>query len=122
MIPSVADYFPDLGGNLTNIEWHHAVNSQSRLAEALASDNVQMLEADVILGNLTDGSGPMAVMGHPPQTTSDLSLQQFVTAVVNIQGNRKMGIKLDYKSDAAYKEGWKVLDPLKINVSTSSIK
>lgn len=116
MIPSVADYFPDLEGNLTRIQWQHAVNSQSRLEEALSDEGVHMLEADIIFGNLTDGSGPMPVMGHPPQTKSDLSLKQFLEAVIKIQVTRKKGIKLDFKSDDAYGESWKVLDVVKKKV------
>ncbi|CAB3372753.1 Hypothetical predicted protein [Cloeon dipterum] len=64
------------------------------------SAGLMMLEADVLLGVLT-GGGPetIPIMAHPPNTESDLSLQNFLEQVIlaNANGIRK-GIKLDFKS------------------------
>lgn len=34
-IVSVPDYFPDLHGNLIEVVWAHAVNSQTKLIDAI---------------------------------------------------------------------------------------
>lgn len=58
----------------------------------------------------------MPVMAHPPANTSDLSLQEFVEAVIQTQASKKKGIKLDFKSDEAYNASWTVLGPLRAKV------
>lgn len=43
-------------------------------------------------------------MGHPPSTSSDLSLEQFLTTIAEHNKNNeqnKKGIKLDYKTITA---------------------
>lgn len=60
-----------------------------------------MLEADVVLGTLTGGaSGELVpVMAHPPATSSDLSLQQFLAQLIGATaGGARKGAKLDFKS------------------------
>jgi hypothetical protein len=59
-----------------------------------------MLEADVVLGTLKGGSGDLIpVMAHPPDNTSDLSLDGFLTEVVTYtQTGHRCGIKLDFKT------------------------
>lgn len=82
------------------LRWAHAVNSHKKLQEAL-SGKAMMLEADVLL-HPADG---MPIMAHPPDTESDLSLEQFLKETI---GTTK-GIKLDFKSVAAIEPSLKIL-------------
>lgn len=83
-----------------DLHWAHAVNSHKKLQEAL-SGRAMMLEADVLL-RPADG---IPIMAHPPDTDSDLSLQQFLKGTI---GTNK-GIKLDFKSTAAIEPSLKIL-------------
>ncbi|XP_065349807.1 protein FAM151B isoform X1 [Cloeon dipterum] len=98
--PDVPEYFPEIGGDLSSVTWSHATNSLVKLQDAINDPGLMMLEADVLLGVLT-GGGPetIPIMAHPPNTESDLSLQNFLDQVIlaNANGIRK-GIKLDFKS------------------------
>ena len=82
------------------LRWAHAVNSHKKLQEAL-SGKAMMLEADVLL-RPADG---IPIMAHPPDTESDLSLEQFLKETI---GTTK-GIKLDFKSTAAIEPSLKIL-------------
>uniref|UniRef100_A0A1I8Q766 Menorin-like domain-containing protein n=2 Tax=Stomoxys calcitrans TaxID=35570 RepID=A0A1I8Q766_STOCA len=86
--------------NLTAVTWAHAVNSQQLLNEALDSD-IDMIEADIVMGKI-NGTGPdMPVMAHPPAKTSDISLDSFLEQIktYNDAHTQKMkGVKLDFKS------------------------
>lgn len=70
------------------VTWYHRANNKEEMSKALASD-AMILEADVIL----DGSGT-PIMAHPPENTSDNTLDQWLDAVLSSQ----KGIKLDFKS------------------------
>ncbi|XP_039305033.1 protein FAM151B isoform X2 [Solenopsis invicta] len=98
-------FFQNIEGNLTKIVWAHAVNSRAKLEEALLSKDVMMLEADVVLGNLNNNTEMIPIMAHPPNTTSDLSLEDFL----NITSNSRMGIKLDFKTDEAFENSKSIL-------------
>ncbi|OQR82607.1 hypothetical protein ACHHYP_15737 [Achlya hypogyna] len=74
-----------------HVHWAHAVNSQAKLADALA--NLLAIEADVLLA-----SSGIAVMAHPPATDSDLSLDDFLSRVASAA----CIVKLDFKSHAAF--------------------
>ncbi|XP_059622831.1 protein FAM151B isoform X2 [Phlebotomus argentipes] len=92
--------------NLTAITWAHAVNNQALLDATLASD-IDMIEADIVLGHLvSDLDGPLLpVMGHPPANTSDISLQGFLTQILehNRRNSQSMkGVKLDFKSTEVF--------------------
>ncbi|XP_063618323.1 protein FAM151A isoform X2 [Cydia splendana] len=94
--------------NLTTVTWAHAVNNKTYLQAALASD-VQMLEADIVLGQLIGKEGPpIPVMAHPPATTSDLSLGDFLSIVAQhnkgIAKDKQKGVKLDFKSIEAFEK------------------
>ncbi|KAL9951113.1 hypothetical protein ACROYT_G043717 [Oculina patagonica] len=82
------------------VSWAHAVNSRAKLQEALSGE-AMMLEADVLL-RPADG---MPIMAHPPETDSDLSLEQFLKETI---GSSK-GIKLDFKSTSAVEPSLKIL-------------
>ncbi|XP_058682290.1 protein FAM151B isoform X1 [Poecile atricapillus] len=74
------------------VRWFHAANSRARAAEAARSD-VHMVEVDVLLRG---GDGD-PILAHPPDTDSDITLQEWLAQMVST----KKGIKLDFKSLAA---------------------
>ncbi|XP_072778192.1 protein FAM151B [Taeniopygia guttata] len=74
------------------VRWFHAANSRARAEQAARSD-VHMVEVDVVLRG---GDGD-PVLAHPPDTDSDITLQEWLALMV---GTNK-GIKLDFKSLAA---------------------
>ncbi|CRK91686.1 CLUMA_CG005334, isoform A, partial [Clunio marinus] len=114
--------------NLTSISWSHRTNSQSLLDEVLKSD-INMIEADIVYGVLNNDSSEemQPIMGHPPETTSDISLRSFLNQVLDYNKNKdiseKKGVKLDFKSTTVYKsslpllmELWDTMDyPVWIN-------
>ncbi|XP_007519180.1 protein FAM151B [Erinaceus europaeus] len=89
------------------ITWYHAANCKAHLDEALKSP-AHMIEADVLLPS--DGSEHVQpIMAHPPETSSDLTLQEWLGAV--LQSNK--GIKLDFKSLAAVQPSMMLLENVK---------
>lgn len=94
--------------------WSHATNSIAELDAALKS-NVQYLEVDVIMGQqLRSGLDELRIdteeiplCGHPPQTSSDLTIAALLARVIseNRANQRKgkcmVGLKLDFKDPAA---------------------
>ncbi|XP_070761119.1 protein FAM151B [Enoplosus armatus] len=72
------------------VRWSHAVNSRSRLTEALTGP-AHMIEADIIMRG-RDPREP--IMAHPPDTDSDITLEEWLDSV---KAHSK-GIKLDFKS------------------------
>lgn len=110
--PDPRIFFPSINGNLTKIVWAHAVNSQADLERVLASDDIMMLEADVVVGKLnvtTNATNPdIPIMAHPPATVSDLSLEDFLRSVV--EKNTTKGIKLDFKSIEAFEMSKPILN------------
>ncbi|XP_067010071.2 protein FAM151B [Anabrus simplex] len=100
----VTDFFPDVKGDLTKVTWAHAVNSQKLLNDAL-DRGVMMLEADVSLGKLKD-AGEVPIMAHPPDNTSDLSLEQLLDRLIK---ENKAGLKLDFKSKEVFNKSVSLL-------------
>ncbi|XP_036259212.1 protein FAM151B isoform X2 [Molothrus ater] len=74
------------------VRWFHAANSRARAAEAARSD-VHMVEVDVVLR----GGDRDPILAHPPDTDSDITLQEWLAQM----GSTNKGIKLDFKSLAA---------------------
>ncbi|KAH1026669.1 hypothetical protein HUJ05_000302 [Dendroctonus ponderosae] len=120
---TMEDFFPDIKQNLTKITWAHAVNNQtyldatlkngkfilnnyqikiSQLMRKFTRQDINMIEADIVLGTLINGkTDPIPIMGHPPQNTSDLSLEGFLAQVQSFDStsnSSKKGIKLDFKT------------------------
>ncbi|CAH2077136.1 unnamed protein product, partial [Iphiclides podalirius] len=92
--------------NLTTVTWAHAVNNKTYLEAALASD-VSMLEADIVIGQIVGKEGPpIPIMAHPPATTSDLSLADFLSTVAQHNNGKaqQKGVKLDFKSIDAFEK------------------
>lgn len=63
-----------------------------------------MLEADIVLGRVNGSSqeNDIPIMAHPPQSTSDISLKDFLQKIqdfnMNENNTAKKGVKLDFKS------------------------
>ncbi|XP_050430234.1 protein FAM151B isoform X2 [Adelges cooleyi] len=91
--------------DLTTVTWDHAVNSKDKMQQAMTS-NAMMIEADVVAGHIMDGEDmvvdenqeKIAIMGHPPNVVSDLSLQEFL----HDWNRTTKGLKLDFKSTDAF--------------------
>ncbi|XP_053612344.1 protein FAM151B isoform X2 [Plodia interpunctella] len=97
--------------NLTTVTWAHAVNNKTYLQAALASE-VSMLEADIVLGHISGSEGPpIPIMAHPPATTSDLSLSEFLSTVqqFNKGKSKPKGVKLDFKSIEAFEKSQELI-------------
>ncbi|NWU12982.1 F151B protein, partial [Cephalopterus ornatus] len=73
------------------VRWFHAANSRA-LAAAAARSDVHMVEADVLLRG-GEGEKGDPILAHPPDTDSDITLQEWLTQMVNTN----KGIKLDFK-------------------------
>lgn len=73
-----------------------------------------MLEADVVLGKVTGQDTVQPIMAHPPANESDLSLENFLNAVIEKKGRK--GIKLDFKSIEAFNGSKPILDKVRNNV------
>ncbi|KAK0071411.1 hypothetical protein PV325_012994, partial [Microctonus aethiopoides] len=107
--PNPKEFFQSqISGNLTKITWAHGVNSQEDLNKTLENDKIMMIEADVVIGTLTNGTNDtlIPIMAHPPTSSSDLSLEIFLKDVLN---NGKHGIKLDFKSIEAFNASLSIL-------------
>ncbi|XP_061624309.1 protein FAM151B isoform X2 [Phyllopteryx taeniolatus] len=92
MCKQVVEYFQGRikKKDAAEVSWSHAVNSRSKLAEALQGPT-HMIEADIIVRG-HDPKEP--VMGHPPDTDSDITLREWLEGVKL----HDKGIKLDFKS------------------------
>ncbi|KAH8377320.1 hypothetical protein KR093_004838, partial [Drosophila rubida] len=98
--------------NLTSISWAHAVNSQQLLADALGGD-IDMIEADIVLGQLNGEGENKPVMAHPPANNSDLTLEDFlyqIKAHNEINEGAEKGVKLDFKSIEVFEGSLDILD------------
>ncbi|XP_006889949.1 PREDICTED: protein FAM151B [Elephantulus edwardii] len=89
------------------ITWYHAANHKAQMNEAVKS-TAHMLEADVLLP--ADGSEyNQPIMAHPPETSSDNTLEEWLAEAV--KSNK--GIKLDFKSLAAVEPSMMFLEKVK---------
>lgn len=77
-----------------------------------------MIEADIVYGHLiSDPTTELPIMGHPPITTSDISLESFLTQILAHNLNQKneasrKGVKLDFKSTAVFQRSLPMLTDL----------
>nr|CAD7425926.1 unnamed protein product [Timema monikensis] len=72
-----------------------------------------MLEADVVLGNKIGSTEEIPIMAHPPSTTSELSLEDFLSNAITANS---CGVKLDFKSIEVLEPSLKILQNHKDNV------
>ncbi|TPX64313.1 hypothetical protein CcCBS67573_g08440 [Chytriomyces confervae] len=85
----------------SDYKWGHAINSQLLLDQTLKDASVNAIEADVIYSE----NQQQAVMGHPPQTDSALTLDSFLQQLLRseFQSHQTQTIvKLDFKSQSAF--------------------
>lgn len=76
------------------------------------------LEADVSIGRYTGEEQDgilMPIMAHPPDTTSDLTLQQFLDEVLKTEKH----IKLDFKSRMAFSASEYIITEAQMKFSVS---
>lgn len=80
-----------------------------------------MLEADIVMGKLINTSSEdIPIMAHPPNNTSDLSLEEFLKKINdhnNATGGVKKGVKLDFKTIEVFEKSINLLNQLYPNVS-----
>lgn len=100
--------------DFTKIRWAHAVNSEAKLQDALADENVEMIETDIILGQLSNSGPFLPVMGHPPMTSSDITLKDCLLKSLDFNSKSVItkGIKLDFKSIEVFEASVSILDQL----------
>ncbi|XP_015108930.1 protein FAM151A [Diachasma alloeum] len=108
LFPDPKDFFADrIHGNLTKITWAHKVTSREELAAVLNNRKIMMLETDVSLGQVYGNPDEtVPIMAHPPATTSDLSLADFLDQTLETPTS---GIKLDFKTIEAFKASLPIL-------------
>lgn len=105
---------------LINIDWHHAVNDQSKLNQTilLLEDNnvtkIQAIEADIIYSSIKT----KPVMGHPPSVDGDLTLASFLHQLHNIKfQNQPYSIHSNDNTCPILKLDFKSMDSLKSSLS-----
>lgn len=83
------------------------------LSYFFSKGDVQMIEADIIWGNVSNSAGPSEpVMGHPPSNESDISLRTFLNTILEFNKNSKnktKGVKLDFKSTKVFEQSLPLL-------------
>ncbi|CAH1775871.1 unnamed protein product, partial [Owenia fusiformis] len=90
----ILEHFLQAEGDGSKITWAHAVNSKSKLDDAVKSD-VMMMEADILLrGQDTDQQQLVPIMAHPPDKDSDITFAEWL----DIGKTSTKGLKLDFKS------------------------
>lgn len=83
-----------------------------------------MLEADISLGQVVGKEGPpIPIMAHPPATTSDISLAEFLEAIAkhNEKGVDVKGVKLDFKSIEAFEQSQELIAKYKVRFCLSKV-
>lgn len=84
--------------------------------------DVQMIEADIVFGYLTDDPTRemQPVMAHPPIEFSDISLRSFLNQVQTFNQNspkdKQKGVKLDFKSTETFESSLPMLMELWISM------
>ena len=74
--------------------------------------DIMMLEADVLLqGQGTPNQTDIPIMAHPPDITSDITLEEWINEV--LAHSSQKGIKLDFKGTAVLEPAMKVLEKRK---------
>jgi len=104
--------------NLTSITWSHATNSQQELTEVLDSE-INFIEADIVYGYLLNDTSMLTqlpIMAHPPNITSDISLQEFLRQIWDFNSRvpkeKQKGVKLDFKSTEVFQSSLAMLNTM----------
>jgi hypothetical protein len=86
---TIEAYFKQFGATKPgDIHWSHAVNSRERLARFLNDPVTMIIESDIRIS-----SAGIVVAAHPPETESDLTLDELIASMQR----SKQGLKLDFK-------------------------
>lgn len=91
---NLIEYFGLDNDDASLITWSHAVNSRKMLDETLASD-LMFIESDILIAD--DGETSQPIMAHPPNLTSDLTFNEWLSSCLP----SVKGLKLDFKSPKA---------------------
>lgn len=81
---------------------------------------IDMIEADIVLGQLNGEGADLPVMAHPPITISDLTLEDFllqIRAHNELHEGAEKGVKLDFKSIEVFEGSLGILDEIIPKVS-----
>lgn len=79
-----------------NQVWAHSTCCLKDLHAATNDTRITAIEADILMGQEQNHSGPKCpIMAHPPDTMSDLSFDRFINHV--IASKRCQHVKLDFK-------------------------
>lgn len=89
------------------LRFAHAVNSEVKLNSSLNDSSVLVLEADVIMDPVRN----VPIMAHPPATSSDLTLEEFLNRVWTY--SQPKGVKLDFKQIGVVESALKILDVIR---------
>ncbi|XP_028138418.2 protein FAM151B [Diabrotica virgifera virgifera] len=115
----IKTFFPQINGNFSLVTWAHAVNDKEYLKKVLNNDKIMMIEADIVIGKLSNQEDNIPIMAHPPNKTSDLSLQDFLDQIsdfneqAGINNRQGKGVKLDFKETVAFTSSIEILKRLK---------
>jgi len=93
-IPDILEYYKIQRSWM--ISFDHAVNSRALLMNSVHK-NTHIIEADVLYGNIQGDSSDArqkAIMAHPPNTTSDISFDDWIEIALD----SGKALKLDFKS------------------------
>ncbi|PKU36545.1 zinc finger fyve hypothetical protein [Limosa lapponica baueri] len=101
----MVEYLAGSGGHLLPQGYLNELDSA--LIPVIHGD-VHMIEADVLLRGGLGGNGD-PIMAHPPETDSDITLQEWLKEIVSTN----KGIKLDFKSLEAVRPSLELLDDVK---------
>lgn len=89
--------------------------------------NIQFIEADIVLGTLiNDPTNKLQpIMAHPPDKISDISLDHFLTQILEFNNGKvlqdRKGVKLDFKSIEVFEGSLDLLRSLWESVSKNKI-
>ena len=83
------------------VTWAHAVNNRKYVEDSLKDKKIIYLEADVLINPINK----TPIMAHPPKTTSDITLQEWLHLVFH----SNKGAKLDFKETNVLEPSMKVV-------------
>ncbi|KAL3945381.1 MAG: hypothetical protein SGBAC_000514 [Bacillariaceae sp.] len=82
--------------------WSHSTCTIDTLQNALNDDKITAIESDILMGTVVQSSEQSSstsqpIMAHPPDTSSDLSFENFMDLSMNEKFQLKKHLKLDIK-------------------------
>uniref|UniRef100_A0A2C9LP21 Uncharacterized protein n=1 Tax=Biomphalaria glabrata TaxID=6526 RepID=A0A2C9LP21_BIOGL len=99
--------FFDVDNDASKIRWERQANSRQAVKDAMNNEKVHMISGDIILkGQGTKSQALIPVMAKPPETTSDITLKEWLQEV----RFGKKGIRLHIHSPEALDISLQVLN------------